>query len=250
MPFLDWDRPHRYKTLDRELEIQRDDTRLPRWATMRELKFRQGPSAYLNAFDSKLAHRLMSNSPETKMLNLGSVESRLKRMKRDPQGRLLAGTALGQVLLDAAALSIAISTHRDCALLQLYDMSYRQPFVKEDLYTYGFSRDDIVYRASAHARMLMLGDLWLWVLDENTILTCLAPRAGEDASSDSRDLQREIHQVLSHQLLHGLAFTVDNILTVILEVCLDVMFKGFTQDPDDIDLTWVAESEIASLVRY
>lgn len=179
---------------------------------------------------------------------------------------------MGQVLLDAATLAMEMSTYRDRVLLQRYahpngDMSYRQPFVRQDPRKHRFSNDDILHRATVarrhlddvkvpgtvpsqqEARMLMLGDLWLWVLDEVTIVTCLAPRIGEDANSDSRDMQREIHQALSDQLHDGLGLTIDNILTVILDVCLGTMFKGLSKDPYDVDLMGVAESEIASLVR-
>lgn len=175
-------------------------------------------------------------------------------MKRHPSGRLLAGTAVGQVLFDAATLAMAMSTHRDCALLQRYahsngDMSYPQAFVRQDTQTQGVSNDDILHRATMHTRMLMLADLWVWALDRHIILTCFSPHIGEDVNSDTRDLQREIHQTFSDQLHRGLGCTVENILTVILEVCMDTMFKGLTKDPQDIDLTWVAGSEISSLVR-
>lgn len=190
---------------------------------------------------------------------------------RDNKNKLLAGTALGQLLLDVAILAMELSTHRDRVLLQCYahphsEMSFRQPFVRQDLLECGFSHKDILYRAkmpgrhlkqvNQHAekseegaRMLMLGDLWLWVLKENTILTCLAPRIGEDENFDSRDLQREIQQVLSDRLHHSLECTVDNILTVILEVCLGATFKGLQKDPQDIDVMGIAESEIDRLVR-
>lgn len=180
-----------------------------------------------------------------------SYKSYVKEKRRRP----LELTALGRVLLEASNLATAMSTHRDRALLQRYahsdggNMSYRQPFVRQDPQTNGLHNDDILYRATGHARMLMSGDLCLWVLDENTILTCLAPRIGEDADFGSRDLQGQIHQVLSDQLFNGLECTVDNIMTVILEVCFDTMFNGLAKDSPDIDLIGVVESEIASLVR-
>lgn len=212
--------------------------------------------------ENPISHEETSNS----LKNLGPGGT---CRNRDSHGRLLARTTVGQVLLDAAALAMEMDTHRDRVLLQRYansngDMSYRQPFVGQDPQTYRFSSDDILYRdtmprkhlghaavPSQHeARMLMFGDLWLWVLDEYTILTCLAPRIGEDANSDPRSLQKEIHQVLSDKLQHGLGCTVENILAVILDVCLGSMFKGLPKHPQDVDLMVLAESEIASLVRY
>lgn len=209
--------------------------------------------------------------PFTTSFSKRSLLGKSKQFVRDDQDRLLARTTLGQFLLDAAILAMTMSTHRDRVLLQRYghshsEMSIRQPFVRQDPQPHGFSYNDILYRskmperhlkrvnqraetAEKGTRMLMLGDLWLWVLKDNTILTCLAPRIGEDADFDSQDLQREIQQVLSDRLLHSLECTVDNILTVILEVCLGAMFKGFQKDPQDIDLMGIAESEIAGLVR-
>lgn len=208
-------------------------------------------------------------------------------VKRDHSGRLLAATPVGQVLLDAAALSLVMSVHQERALFQRYchdngAISYRQPFVRQYSRTDSSKvHDDILYQATAprhyssphakavglaashdeiypwrdvieearkEARMLMTGDLWLWVLNENTILTCLAPRVGEAASPDSRDLQRDVHQSVSGRLREGLGCTIDNILAVILEVCLGTMFRGFQKDSHNIDLTQVAESEIATLV--
>lgn len=308
MPFLDWDRPNRYKTLSQELReiqrlgketyelqidqerqdaiyVRRDLSRPKSWRRPepRRPEFWRWPELRRpNKPDSPILHEEIPDL--LKSYKLGSLVS---RVKRDHQGRILAGTVVGQVLLDVASLATAMSTYRDRCLLRRYfhsngDMSYREPFVRQDPQTHRFSKKDILYQATVprkhlhhmniagavpnldegercyrcaqeakkEARMLMLGELWLWVLDENTILTCLAPRIGEDAESDSRDLQREIHQVLSDQLRHGLGCNVDNILTVILGICLSTMFKGLPKDAQDIDLMGIAESEIASLVRY
>lgn len=280
MPFLDWDRHYRYKILARELrEIQRPENNAyelrveqERQVAVRERDalpttnpFRRPDLRKPEKSDNQFIH----GGTSTSLKSPGSVGA---CRNRDSQGRLLAGTAVGQVLLDAATLAMEMSTYRDRVLLQRYarsngDMSYRQPFVRQDPQAHRFSNDDILHRATVsrthlnnvkisgtmpsqqEARMLMLGDLWLWVLDEHTIVTCLAPRIGEDTSSDSRDLQREIHQVLSDQLRHGLGLNIENILAVILDVCLGTMFKGLPKDFHDVDLTGIIENEIAGLVR-
>lgn len=280
MPFIDWERLHRYKILARETrEIEGNEN------NENELRFKQRRQAAMREQDAlpitnssrrpdlrkpeesndPIAHEEISN-PLEDLDSVGTCRN------RDSHGRLLARTTVGQVLLDAATLAMEMDTHRDRVLLQRYahsngDMSYRQPFLRQDPQTHRFSGDDILYRdtmprkhlslvrdpsalSSQHeARMLMLGDLWLWGLDDYTILTCLAPRIGEDADSDPRSLQNKIHQVLSDKLRHGLRCTIENILTVILDVCLGSMFEGLPKHPQDVDLIGLAESEIASLVR-
>lgn len=128
----------------------------------------------------------------------------------DDAGRVRAGTDIGQVLFDAAHLYEAMSTLREKSLIQKYlhadpPLHPRRTMEQTNEWTLSLSwhasaRDQVVHRATRpkqldfHStdpftkewkerirkvpRVMMIDQLWMWILDEQTIITCF-PDHGE-----------------------------------------------------------------------
>lgn len=122
----------------------------------------------------------------------------------DESGRIIAGTEVGQVLFDAAMLYEAMTTHREKSLIQKYlhadpPLHPRRTMEQTNEWTLSLSwhasaRDQVVHRATRpkqldfHSadpftkewrerirkvpRVMMIDQLWMWILDDQTIITC------------------------------------------------------------------------------
>ncbi|KAK7732540.1 hypothetical protein SLS53_008426 [Cytospora paraplurivora] len=122
----------------------------------------------------------------------------------DGAGRLIAGTELGQVLFDAAMMFEAMVTYQETSLIRKYlhsdlPLHPRRTLEQTNEWTLGLSwhasaRDQVVHRATrpkqldlfsaepsisdwrefTHKipRVMMIDQLWMWILDEKTIITC------------------------------------------------------------------------------
>ncbi|KAJ0107246.1 hypothetical protein J7T55_007616 [Diaporthe amygdali] len=122
----------------------------------------------------------------------------------DGTGRVIAGTEIGQVLFDAAVLYEAMSTHREKRLIRKYlhsdpPLHPRRTLEQTNEWTLSLSwhasaRDQVVHRATRpkqldfHSvdpftkewrdrirklpRVMMIDQLWMWILDDQTIFTC------------------------------------------------------------------------------
>lgn len=122
----------------------------------------------------------------------------------DGTGRVMAGTEIGQVLFDAAVLYEAMSTHREKSLIRKYlhsdpPLHPRRSLEQTNEWTLSLSwhasaRDQVVHRATRpkqldfHSvdpstkewrdrirklpRVMMIDQLWMWILDEQTVITC------------------------------------------------------------------------------
>lgn len=122
----------------------------------------------------------------------------------DRTGRVIAGTEVGQVLFDAAVLFEAMSTYREKSLIRKYlhadpPLHPRRTLEQTNEWTLSLSwhasaRDQVVHRATRpkqldfHSvdpstqewrdrirklpRVMMIDQLWMWILDDQTIFTC------------------------------------------------------------------------------
>lgn len=122
----------------------------------------------------------------------------------DDNGRIRAGTDIGQVLFDAAMLYEAMTTHREKSLIHKYlhadpPLHPRRTMEQTNEWTLSLSwhasaRDQVVHRATRpkqldfHSadpftkewkerirkvpRVMMIDQLWMWILDEQTVITC------------------------------------------------------------------------------
>lgn len=122
----------------------------------------------------------------------------------DETGRIIAGTEIGQVLFDAAMLYEAMVTYQEKCLIKRYlnedlPLHPRRTLEQTNEWTLGLSwhasaRDQVLHRATRpkqldfHSidpfskewrdrirklpRLMMIDQLWMWVIDEQTIITC------------------------------------------------------------------------------
>lgn len=165
----------------------------------------------------------------------------------DDSGRIRAGTAIGQVLFDAAMLFEAMSTHREKSLIQKYlhadpPLHPRRTMEQTNEWTLSLSwhasaRDQVVHRATRpkqldfHStdpftkewkerirnvpRVMMIDQLWMWILDDQTIITCF-PDHGD--LTDHNNLPG-IHKSIRESLMKtgkGQMKTVYDIALVVL----------------------------------
>lgn len=130
----------------------------------------------------------------------------------DDKGRVLAGRPLGQVLFDAAMLYETMTTYREQSLIRKYlhedpPLHPRRTLEQTNEWTLSLSwhasaRDQVVHRATRpkqldfHSpvdepftkewmdrirkvpRVMMIDQLWMWILDDQTVITC-CPDNGE-----------------------------------------------------------------------
>lgn len=122
----------------------------------------------------------------------------------DSTGRVIAGTAIGQVLFDAAMLYEAMDNYQEKSLIRKYlnkelPLHPRRSLEQSNEWTLSLSwhasaRDQVVHRATRpkqldfHAvdpftkewrdrirkvpRLMMIDQLWMWIIDDQTIITC------------------------------------------------------------------------------
>lgn len=103
------------------------------------------------------------------------------------------------------------------------------------------SRDQVVYRGTKggnyNTRVVMVDQLWMWILDENTIITSFPRRWGRNKPDTSG-----IHKSLRDRLIHLPASqinTVFDIAFIIIDQCSRVFFdrtKPLDQRPEVMDI--------------
>ena len=103
------------------------------------------------------------------------------------------------------------------------------------------------------ARAVMVDQLWMWVLDENTILTCFPKRYGvgkKDPSGVHQSIRRRLQdQTNSANNLRG----VFDLGLIILEECFDTFFDRTKTDdmrPQIIDIFAESTGRVVSLLLF
>lgn len=146
----------------------------------------------------------------------------------DDKGRVVAGTEIGQVLFDAAMVFEAMSTHREKSLIHKYldedpPLHPRRTLEQTNEWTLSLSwhasaRDQVVHRATRpkqldiHSidpftkewrdrirkvpRVMMIDQLWMWILDEQTIITCFPDDGDLNGQSGHPGIHRSIRDAL------------------------------------------------------
>lgn len=146
----------------------------------------------------------------------------------DDTGRVIAGTEIGQVLLDAAMVYEAMSTYREKSLIQKYlhedpPLHPRRTLEQTNEWTLSLSwhasaRDQVVHRATRpkqldfHSvdpftnewrdrirkvpRVMMIDQLWMWILDDQTIITCFPDHGDLSGHSNLPGIHRCIRDAL------------------------------------------------------
>lgn len=250
MPYLHWDTAWRYrKYWDSMIAVDR----------MHEKQLVEQASAERNRRRVRSGAREASVPGDT-----GKYPESIARL-RNSRRRLVVFRPLGQCLLDAAALAEAMTIHRDQKLLKQYlhsdDKRYRL-HPRRGLHQLGANAsytprsacsEQVVYQATAPdeqlcrkmhkdpddgptpctedikiPRVLMVDQLWLWVLDDRTVLSCFPPRFGETSVSDPTDVYRSILQKLrARQEVIDSSY---DIARVVVEECSGFFFGSEISD--------------------
>ena len=160
----------------------------------------------------------------------------------DKTGRVVAGTEVGQVLFDAAMMYEAMSTYQETRLIRKYlhedpPLHPRRTLEQTNEWTLGLSwhasaRDQVVYRATRpkqmdfHSidptskewrdrtrklpRVMMIDQLWMWIIDENTIITCF-PDHG-DLNGYNHMVTPSIHRSIRDAIMKPARGRIHNVL--------------------------------------
>lgn len=170
----------------------------------------------------------------------------------DGRGRVLAGRPLGQVLFDAAMLYETMTTYREKSLLRKYlhhdpPLHPRRTLEQTNEWTLSLSwhasaRDQVVHRATrpkqldVHGaaadepftkewmdrirkvpRVMMIDQLWMWVLDDQTIVTCFPDNGDLSENTHLPGLHRCIRDTLMKSTQGHIKTALDVALLVLSE---------------------------------
>jgi hypothetical protein len=129
-----------------------------------------------------------------------------------------------------------------------------------DLSTAHRYKDQVVYRAtqtrldgeppgcSQRAQVLMVDQLWMWILDRNTIMTCFPKRWGDGRHGTSTsDIHASIRERLAKLAQSSKGWTARDLAPVIVDECSKVLFgrsKSLDERPDVIAIFRSATAEI------
>lgn len=167
----------------------------------------------------------------------------------DGKGRVIAGTVLGQVLFDAAMLYEAMTTYREKSLIHKYyhedpPLHPRRTLEQTNEWTLSLSwhasaRDQVVHRATRPKqldiqsadpftkewtdrirkvpRVMMIDQLWMWILDDQTVITCFPDNGDLSENSHLPGLHRCIRETLMKNAQGHIKTTWDVALLVLGE---------------------------------
>ncbi|KAJ4419796.1 hypothetical protein N0V82_004731 [Gnomoniopsis sp. IMI 355080] len=167
----------------------------------------------------------------------------------DQSGRIIAGTEIGQVLFDAAMLYEAMNTHREKSLIQKYlhedpPLHPRRTMEQTNEWTLSLSwhasaRDQVVHRATRPKqldfqsadpftkewrerirkipRVMMIDQLWMWILDDQTIITCFPDHGDLCDNSNLPGMHKNIRDALMKSSKGNMRTVFDIALVILSE---------------------------------
>ncbi|KAL2070267.1 hypothetical protein VTL71DRAFT_13293 [Oculimacula yallundae] len=226
MPYLHWETYERYKKMSQVMKMATEERNrnLPRvWGNRPELA-RIVNMVHLQQGDMSF---LVSNAQKT--TGKQSLFQSSKPKQRSP---------LGEYLLQIAKLYDALDIEPDIRILT--DHLHKEPplharrtlsqsYLGKIPNTDARDENQVVYKATKAGknfhkspRMLMVDQLWLYVLDDNTIITSFPKRWGR-ASRDQSSIQQSIRDRLEH-LREGEIQSVHDLALLIMDQCSTVFF--------------------------
>ncbi|KAK0619465.1 hypothetical protein B0T14DRAFT_208799 [Immersiella caudata] len=172
-------------------------------------------------------------------------------------------SALGQYLIDLARVADAMDYEADEQLLR--DNLHKDPplHIRRTLDQYYFltlddtsarDRDQVVYREtragrsfhSRNTRVVMVDQLWLWILDDHTIITSFPRRWGRNKPDPSG-----VHKCLREHLSNNSNVkSIHHLALLIIDQCSRVFFdrtKPLDQRPEVIDIFGSAIGNVTEL---
>lgn len=169
----------------------------------------------------------------------------------DGKGRVLAGKPLGQVLFDAAMLYETMTMYREKSLIRKYlhedpPLHPRRTLEQTNEWTLSLSwhasaRDQVVHRATRpkqleiHSafdepftqewmdrirkipRVMMIDQLWLWILDDQTVITCFPDNGDLSENCHLPGLHRSIRDALMKSAQGHIKSALDVAILILTE---------------------------------
>lgn len=301
MPYLHWDTERQIQKISQYVDAETDKTREMKSeaeANQRRVRreHREGlhdlaihrPPVYIDAPVETRTKGIVTMAVQKWLL---PTLKRPVKFRRDLHRRVIAGTHLGQVLLDAAMLYEAITMYRDKTLIRRWlhhhpplhpRRTLHQAYARTNTSAGSLGREQVVYRATMvnermkHqidpqsgrwdcndrlkqvgmlpddrgeimqtswaaeepcaqckrgirkvSKLVMVDQLWMWILDGNTILTCFPQRYGENKHGDS-----DVYAVIRKRIGEagsGQFETAFDMALLILDVTSEALFGGLAQ---------------------
>ncbi|KAK4110129.1 hypothetical protein N656DRAFT_847246 [Canariomyces notabilis] len=170
----------------------------------------------------------------------------------DQYGRLIVYSALGQYLIDAARLFTAMTLYQDATIIRRYLFANTPIHPRRSLNQAKFwttdpandgDRDQVVWNAtrpnniqphelpddqssiaSSVSRLIMVDQLWMWILDPSTVVTAFPTQYGyrkHELSDTHSSLRARLHTMgIQH---NPIAFSY-HLALVIIDECTDALF--------------------------
>ena len=231
MPYLHWETDRMRDRMSRFTQAELHNYRLKKERDLEDdLRNRR--------VDRSRSYMFKNNRPDTQKRPWSSArgeDDSLRVYISQDTVRPTVPTKLGQYLLDAAKLYETMSAFRDQHILKEYLFNYpplhpRRTLDQSYYWTLESTdrrdRDQVVYRWTKEeqmARLVMVDQLWMWVLDEKTIMTFFPHRYGLHQPELS-----DVHQSIRLRLDPGRKDQIRSVFDlalVILEECTDVLFN-------------------------
>ncbi|KAK6953606.1 hypothetical protein Daesc_005911 [Daldinia eschscholtzii] len=226
MPYLHWDTSRKNKQFAKEIKDIMDSAR------------ETGKTTLPNGEPTSLKHALpvpKQLKPHTKWTSLKlrwptvqdkSIE---KYPTVDKNGRVKVDKYLGQFLLDAARLYEGISNYRDKILLRHY--LTKNPLFIPVVLLIKLTIGQLIRRGNEtrtkrdiqnESRILMVDQLWMWILDADTIITCFSKRYGsnkQDISAVHKSIRIRMQDSSPDQVR-----TAFDLGLIIIDECINTLF--------------------------
>ncbi|PSR80342.1 hypothetical protein BD289DRAFT_440919 [Coniella lustricola] len=170
----------------------------------------------------------------------------------DDRNRVIAGTEIGQVLFDAAMLYEAMTAYPEKSLIQKYlhadpPLHPRRTLEQTNEWTLSLSwhtsaRDQVVHRATRPKpldfnsidpfskewqervfkvpRVMMIDQMWMWILDSQTIITCFPDQQDLLGHNNLPGIHKGIRDVLMKANRNPIATVYDLALIIVTEALI------------------------------
>lgn len=170
----------------------------------------------------------------------------------DERSRVIAGTEIGQVLFDAAMLYEAITAYPEKSLIQKYlhadpPLHPRRTLEQTNEWTLSLSwhasaRDQVVHRATRPKpldfnsidpfskewqervfkvpRVMMIDQMWMWILDNQTIITCFPDQQDLVGPNNLPGIHKGIREVFMKASRSHIATVYDLALIIVTEALI------------------------------
>ncbi|KAH8594211.1 hypothetical protein B0O99DRAFT_687855 [Bisporella sp. PMI_857] len=254
MPYLHWETHKRRKVMARvakEITKQHRETHSDLTQNVRD-----------ELYKTAQAIRQLQSRQFTDLTKRGSTISEKEKGEKIVQGKRVKRSALAEYLLQIARLHDAMDVEYDVRILRDHlhqdpplhlrrtlDQSYYWKIADTDMR----DKDQVVYRATKEgknilrtSRIIMVDQLWLYVLDDNTIISFFPRRWGRN-KPDWSGVHKGIRSLLAH--LHvGQIESVYDLALLIMDQCSTVFFdstKSVDERPELLDIFTNALSYIS-----